>query len=79
MFIGSYLFQTIILGIHVSFRECNLQENCIKVFFSPSAYIWSLQVLFDSLPVFFVHCIAGMFLKTKQLRLEYQNLRAFLC
>ena len=27
MFTGSYLFQTIILGIHVSFRGCNLIKN----------------------------------------------------
>ena len=27
IFKGSYLFQTIIMGIHVSFRECNQNES----------------------------------------------------
>ena len=30
IFKGSYLFQTIILGIHVSFRECNLHKEGSK-------------------------------------------------
>ena len=32
MFKGSYLFQTIILGIHVSFRGCNLKMMMISKF-----------------------------------------------
>ncbi len=47
---GSYLFQTIILGIHVSFRGCRFASPVLKSA-NFLAFLGSRMLLFKLLPV----------------------------